>query len=161
MTDRKEVVRLLLLQKQILKELSAIHNELRAEAAALFQDPGEREVGMLSDHRIGTVSLEAGRETWTVTDEEAFLQWNAEHYPQHLQKTVGWVWRDWVLLSCKNAGGLVDEVTGEVTVPAGVQRRVSAPTLVERPDKHAGFVIREFLGGAAAEKLGIGDGSGR
>lgn len=158
MTDRKEVVRLLLLQKQILKELSAIHNELRAEAAEFFQHPGEREVGMLLDHRIGTVSLEAGRETWTVTDEEAFLQWNTEHYPQHLQKTVGSVWRDFVLMSCKNVGGLLNEATGEVEEVPGVVRRVSAPTLVERPDKHAGFVVREWLGVEAAERLGIEDG---
>lgn len=153
--DRKTLVARALAEKQILKMLTEAHSQTRAELAELFADAGDRETGKLLDHRIGTVSLEAGRETWTVADEEAFLQWNAEHYPQHLQKSVGSVWRDFVLMSCKNVGGLLNETTGEVEEVPGVVRRVSAPTLVERPDKHAGFVVREWLGVETAERLGI------
>lgn len=156
--DRKYWVARSLAEAQILKDLNASHKKTRAKLAELFADPGDRETGKLLDHCIGTVSLEAGRETWTVTDEEAFLQWNTEHYPQHLQKTVGSVWRDFVLMSCKNVGGLLNETTGEVEEVPGVMRRVSAPTLVERPDKHAGFVVREWLGVETAERLGIEDG---
>jgi hypothetical protein len=155
LTDRKTLVARALAEKQILKDLTVAHNKTRVELAELFPDAGDRETGKLLDQRIGTVSLEAGRETWAVTDEETFLQWVKQEYPQHLMQTVGSVFRDWILVSCRSTGGLLNQVTGEVEIVPGVEKRVSAPTLVERPDKHAGFVIREWLGVETAERLGI------
>jgi hypothetical protein len=158
MTDRKELVARALTEAQILKELKARHAETRAELAQFFEDAGDREVGKLLDQRIGTVSLEAGSETWKVTDEETFLQWVKQEYPQHITQTVGSVFRDWVLIACKAHGGLLDADTGEVEVVPGVEKRVGAPTLVERPDKDAGKTVREWLGVETAERLGIEDG---
>lgn len=157
MTDRKELARRALAEKTVLKLLQEAHNQTRAELAEHFTDPGEREVGMLLDHRLGTVSLEAGSEYWTVTDEDALIEWAAAWAPTwvksapQLEPGI----RDMVLAECKRLGGLLDETTGEVVVPDGVTYRQGAPTLVERTDKHAGFVVREFLGIEATEKLGI------
>lgn len=155
MTDRKDEVTLALIEAVILDLLGDKHAQRRAELYKEFQDPGDREVGKLLDQPIGTVALQKGREIWRVADPEAFLQWVTENYPQHLQKSVGTVFRDWVLLSCKAHGGLLDEATGEVEEVPGVVKQVGAPILKETPDKDAGRTVREWLGVEATERLGI------
>ena len=160
MTDRKEVARRALVEAVILKHLKQAHERTRAELGELFTDAGEREVGTLLDHRIGTVSLEAGRETWAVVDEQLFLEWVKTRYIHELVESVRPAFQAAVLAKCKSDGAFyVNEENGEVFIPPGVARRRSAPSLVERPDKHAGFVVAHWLGDAA-ERLGIEGGNG-
>jgi hypothetical protein len=160
MTDRKTAVSELLAMKAFIKELEREHDRRRAELGEHFTDAGEREVGMLLDHRLGTVSLEAGREYWTVVDEEAFLSWVMAFYRHETTPAVRPAFRTAVLERCKRDGGMLYTETGEINVPWGVDVRKGAPTLVERTDKHAGFVVRHWLGVEATEKLGIEAGNG-
>ena len=159
MTDRKALVARSLAEAQILKDLKAAQARTRAELAELFADAGEREVGLLLDHRIGTVELRAGIESWAVVDPDAFGDWVLQNFPDEAARVssveVRSSFRDAVLAKCKSDGAFyVNEESGEVFIPPGVARRKGAPSLVERPDKHAGFVVREWLG-EAAERLGI------
>ena len=157
MTDRKEVARKALVEAVILKHLKQAHERTRAELGAMFTDAGEREVGTLLDHRIGTVSLEGSGTTWTVTDDAAFTEWALENYPHEVAEVqsfqVSPALRAVVLNQCERDGGVVD-ADGVVEVPPGCEQRRGALRLVERPDKHAGWVVAHWLGDAA-ERLGI------
>ena len=158
MTDRKEVARKALVEAVILKHLKAAHERTRAELGAMFEQPDEREVATLLDHRIGTVSLEGGGTTWTVTDDAAFTEWALENYPHEVHEVqrfeVGETLRRWVLETCRQSGEGVPDENGEMHPVPGVTQRRGALRLVERPDKHAGWVVAHWLGDAA-ERLGI------
>lgn len=154
MTDRKELAAKAIAQAQILKMMRAAHDETRAELAELFTDPGEREVGKLLDHHIGTAALERGRETWQIVDEDLFLDWVKTNYVDEVVESVRPSFAAAVLARCKRDGGYVDWETGAVEPPPGVRQRTSTSTLVVRTEKHAGWVITHWLG-EAAEQLGI------
>lgn len=146
--DRKALVARALAEAALLKELKAEHDKTRALLAELFVDAGDREVGKLLDHRIGTVSLEAGAETWSVVDQDAFLAWVEAQNPDEVVATieVRSSYQNAVLAACKRDGGVVvDFDTGAVEIPPGVAKRVGAPKIVERTEKHAGFVVRSWV----------------
>ena len=156
MTDRKPWVLQSLAEKAIIDEFTERHKATRAKLAELFTDVGEREAVTLHDHKLGTVSLQEGRETWQVVDEAAFQDWAVSYYGERaLIKSVDPTIRSVVLTACKQSGGvLLDEVTGEIGLPDGVQLRKSAPTIVERTEKHAGWLVWQEIG-EAASRLGI------
>jgi hypothetical protein len=156
MTDRKTLAARALIEAQILKDLRAAHEKTRAELAATFIDTGEREVATLLDLRLGTVSLEGGKAFWTVVDEAAFFEWATTWSLGATEQRVRPAFQSAVLAKCKSDGAFyVDEETGEAFIPPGVERRTSAPSLVERPTKDAGLAVREWLGAETAKQLGI------
>lgn len=158
MTDRKELVSRLLAYRTVIKALQDEESKLRDQAADLFDDVGEREVGILLDQRLGTVSLEAGQESWQVVDYVEFLGWVIKDFPGEIVtiSDIRSSFRDAVLAKCKSEGAFyVNEETGEAFIPPGVGRRQSNPKLVARTDKHAGWVVRQHLGIEATKKLGI------
>lgn len=156
MTDRKALVQRLLALKAIDDLLVADIKKTRAELAAHFTDPGQREVGKLHDQRLGTVSLVNGAETWAVVDEAAFQDWVIQHYGDRAMiRSVDPIIRQVVLEACKQSGGvLLDEATGEVGLPDGVQQRIAAPTLKANTERHAGWLVWQELEGSLT-RLGI------
>lgn len=157
MTDRKALTARALIEAQIIKDLRAAHEKTRAELAAAFIDAGEREVATLLDQKLGTVSLKAGAEYWTVADQDAFLEWVCANFADEVEEilTVRPSFTTAVLAKCKRDGGYVDEVTGEIEIPQGLALRKGSPTLEARTDKQAGPAVREWARYHLGELLGI------
>lgn len=160
MTDRKTLTARAVIIAALQKQLEAEYQRTKAELGALFADAGEREVGSLDDERIGTATLEPGKETWSVVDEQAFLNWVIAAYRHETVLAVQPAFTAAILSKCKRDGGIVDWETGAVELPPGVAMRKSPPNLVVRTDKNASQRVRDWLGAATAQQLGIGSGNG-
>lgn len=140
--------------------------ELRAAAAADLV-VGERVTGLADpadkESVLGFVQLTKARESWSVTDRDALLDWVAEHAPGELVTVPA---RDDVrasfvtvlLDSAKKHGGWLDPATGELVPLDGVvECRTGEPVLTVKPTAEADGLVRDAL---AARRLQITPGGG-
>jgi hypothetical protein len=156
---RRETATRLIAQKVILDELIGADKAARLDAkAGDFDEVGVREIGKLGDLPVGTVQLNKGRESWVIADQRAFLAWVQENRPGEIitTPTVRTSYADAVKAACKKDGGVVDEATGELIVPPGVELREGDPTLTVKPAPEARAAVLEALGVEPRKMLGIG-----
>ena len=155
--DREQWAQRLLVQQVWMNLMSKANRETREAAKAAFTKPGQREIGDLDGHDLGSVQLTKGRESWVVDNPAEFQAWVSEHYPEHIITTesVASSFTSNVLAACKG-DGFIDRETGEYIVPPGIVPKTGQPTLVVKPSDDAEKVVLDALGDAAVT-LGLAE----
>lgn len=115
MSDRKQLARLLVLQKAILDVLAEADAETRAEAKALF-DVGDADSVSGADGPLGRVRRDKPRQSWRVVDWTEFEAWVRIHYPEAWTPSVA----KWALTEISRTGALMRKATGEILEPDGI-----------------------------------------
>jgi hypothetical protein len=143
--SRRDTATSLIVSRVIRDRLQAADKAFRERAREDFDVPGVRDIGVIGDEQIGSVSLTKGRESWTVTDPEALLEWVKANFPQEVVTTeaVRSSYVQALLARAKADGVAVDAFTGE-QIP-GIEQKVSEPTLTVKPSEDAAQVIAQAL----------------
>jgi hypothetical protein len=135
-----------LIQLRTLKEhVDAAYQDALRRARDDFDLPGVREIGVLGDEQIGHVLLAKGRETWTVTDPQALLEWVRANVPDEvvIEERVRGSYVSALLARAKSQGNAADAFTGEL-IP-GIECRRSEPRLDVRPSEDAAETIGRVM----------------
>ncbi|MGV8972223.1 MAG: hypothetical protein ACOH10_07860 [Rhodoglobus sp.] len=119
----------LVLATSVHKAIGEQLDDLRSEARALMDNPGDRTSVVVNGVPLGTVALIKGRKSATVTDYAALMSWALEHCPAAVVTTQT-VSSAWVERVKKSAGEWTDPTTGEVHEVPGIGITEAAPTLV-------------------------------
>jgi hypothetical protein len=114
-TDRKQLARLLVIQKAFKDILSEADAETRAEAKTLF-DVGDADSVTLDGHQLGRVRRDKPRQSWRVINWSALETWIQIHYPEAWTPAIA----KWALAEIAKTGALVRKATGEILEPPGV-----------------------------------------
>lgn len=156
MTAKEQATRLLALR--VVKDwVAAEEGDLRTSVTDALV-VGERVPGVLDpsdpDSLLGFVQKIKGRESWAVTDPEAFLAWVQQVAPTEVVtvKKVRESFISAVLNDCKSHGGWISP-DGELLHPDGADARVGEPTITVKPTAEADTLIRQAL---ASRRLELG-----
>jgi hypothetical protein len=157
-TARDRAARLLALR--VIKDwITAEDRRLREEAAAELL-VGETVKGLADPADkgsvLGFVQLTKARESWSVTDPDALLEWVEAVAPTEVVTTrqVRPAFIAAVLADCKSHGTWISP-DGELLAPDGVEVRTGSPTLMVKPTAEADYLVADAL---AARRLELGPG---
>jgi hypothetical protein len=158
LTAHERTARLLALR--VLKDWIAVEDRrLRDEMCAELV-VGERYSGLLDpadkESLLGFVQLTKARESWSVTDPDALLEWVEQVAPTEVVTTrqVRPAFIAAVLADCKSHGAWISP-DGELLAPDGVEVRTGSPTLMVKPTAEADYLVADAL---AARRLELGPG---
>lgn len=90
---------------------------------------------------VGSVTLNKGRTTAEVADEQTFTNWVAENHPSEIVMAVRDSFRKIVLTDVQKHGGIVDRASGELVNVPGVSRKTGDPYPSVRPNDEAAAAI--------------------
>lgn len=124
------------------KRVAELEAEVKAEISATM-DRGDRKVGKAGDAKIGAVTLTDPKAAYRVTNGDAWRAWVRDNFPDEIT-TVEAV-RSSFETAVLGRGGVIDEATGEVTLPDGVALVEGVPVVQVRPEKDAEAAIRAEL----------------
>lgn len=134
------------LKKEVDARLTAA--KATAQTAGGFDRPGVRDIGLVGDDgQLGAVQVAKGATSAAITDEAAFLAWAQETIPGDVETvTVTRVRPDVqarILAAVKGQhGAWLNEATGELVVPDGVEQRTAPPTLRVTADPDISATVR-------------------
>lgn len=140
--SRRDTATRLILSRVVRDRLTEADKAIREQARTDFDMPGVREIGVIGDEQIGSVSLAKGRESWVVTDPAALLAWVKANRPSEVV-TVEQVRPSYIgalLMQAKKDGAPV--TSGGELVP-GIEQRTGDPSLNVKPSEDAAQTIAQ------------------
>lgn len=156
MTDMQTPAREVAAAKLIADEIKARGDNAKATLMEIFDATGADRVTVKDDDgtKLAVVSKGSGRTSAAVADEDAFVAWVEQTYPEAIVKTVDPDVRLRLLNAAKKTGEPVDVATGEV-IP-GVEIRTGAPYVSARPTPEAKERMRDLLASSGLLELAGG-----
>lgn len=156
LTKEELAVRLAVL-KVLEAKIAEVQADHRAQArhalhtgdqVAAYLTPEDAKAGR---NALGRLGKSKPRESWRVTDVDAFTRWVEENRPTEIETkpAVRNSYLTAVLAACKVDGGILDPATGEVVCPPGIELGLGDPVVTMR------------LADGAAELVGAALAAGR
>ena len=150
MTDLRDAAARAAVWQVIEQAAKARKEEAKAELLAL--EHGDTVAGKVNGQIVGKASWSKGRAKLVVTDERAFVNWVAGHYPTEIISQINPAFIRSLEQRAKDTGAPID-LYGEV-VP-GVEIQTSDPFLTVRREKDADEIVAGLLAHGRIQLSGI------
>lgn len=150
--DRKATAWRLIMQAAVLAELKGANDADRARVLGEVLEAGDAIAVTDNDGtKVGRVRVDAGKESWRVTDMRALTDWMADRMPDSVETTV--TLRKAELDAILKAGEVTDPWTGEVLTPPGIELKRTADRLVVTQEARARELAAELLNRSALRAI--------